>query len=201
MIFDMDENKLKETVSAAVKTMKDGGVILYPTDTVWGIGCDASNAEAVAKVYDIKKRSDSKSLVLLACDMDMICRYVKEMPEMAVSLIEVNDKPMTIVYPDAITAPGYGLARNCVAEDSSVGIRIPLSDYCRRMVRSLGKPVVSTSANISGEPTPKCFADISETIKKAVDYIVYPELESESTGISSSVIKVGVDGEIRIIRP
>ena len=87
MIFDMDENKLKETVSAAVKTMKDGGVILYPTDTVWGIGCDASNAEAVAKVYDIKKRSDSKSLVLLACDMDMICRYVKEMPEMAVSLI------------------------------------------------------------------------------------------------------------------
>lgn len=197
----MEENRLKETIDAAVKVLKSGGVILYPTDTVWGIGCDASDAAAVARIYEIKKRSDSKSLVLLASDMDMICRYVRQMPEMAVSLIEVNDRPMTIVYPDAVVAPRYGLAANCVAEDGSVGIRIPLSDYCRRMTARLGKPLVSTSANISGEPTPKSFDDISPAIKDAVDYIVCPELEKESTGFSSSVIKVGLDGEIRILRP
>ena len=131
----------------------------------------------------------------------MICRYVKAMPEMAVSLIEVNDRPMTIVYPDAITTSGYGLASEWVAEDGSVGIRIPLSDYCRRMVARFGKPVVSTSANISGEPTPKSFTEISDIIRGSVDYIVCPELEEESTGISSSVIKVDVDGGIVIIRP
>lgn len=200
-MMKIDESKLNETIVSAVKVMRDGGLILYPTDTVWGIGCDATNAAAVAKVFELKKRSDSKSLVLLASDMDMICRYVKAMPEMAVSLIEVNDRPMTIVYPDAITTSGYGLASECVAEDGSVGIRIPLSDYCRRMVARFGKPVVSTSANISGEPTPKSFTEISDIIRESVDYIVCPELEEESTGISSSVIKVDVDGGIVIIRP
>ncbi len=196
---------MKETIDSAVSVMRKGGIILYPTDTVWGLGCDATNPEAVSRIYAIKKRSDSKSLVLLASDIDMICRYVEEMPPMAVSLIEVNDRPMTIVYPSAIVSAGsvssFGLARNCVAEDGSVGIRIPLSDYCRRMVARLGRPIVSTSANISGEPTPKSFAGISDEIRKAADYIVDPALESESTGHSSSVIKVGVDGEIAVIRP
>ena len=187
--------------------LRNGGVILYPTDTVWGIGCDATNPEAVAKVYEIKKREDSKSLVLLASDMDMICRYVKEIPEMAVQLVEVNDKPMTIIYPGAVVgekdcmkADRHVLAYNTVAEDGTVGIRIPMMDFCQQLVAKLGRPIVSTSANISGEPTPKKFAEISEDIKSAVDYIVDPSLEKGATGQSSSIIKVGLDYSIEIIR-
>ena len=186
---------MKEHIQQALEVLRNGGVILYPTDTVWGIGCDATDPEAVAKVYAIKNREDSKSLVLLASDMDMICRYVKEIPEMAVQLVEVNDKPMTIIYPGAM-----GLAENAVAEDRTVGIRIPMMDFCQQLVARLGRPLVSTSANISGEPTPKKFAEISEEIRSAVDHIVDPSLERGATGQSSSIIKVGLDYSIEIIR-
>lgn len=189
----------REEIAKAVEVLRKGGVILYPTDTVWGIGCDATNPEAVAKVYEIKRRSDSKSLVLLASDIDMICRYVKEIPEMAVQLIEVNDKPMTIIYPGAQTGQ-HALAANVVAEDGTVGMRIPMMDFCTELIRRFGRPVVSTSANISGEPTPKTFAEISEEIKEKMDYIVEPSLERGSTGKSSSIIKVGLDYSIEIIR-
>ena len=158
-------------------------------------------------MYAIKNREDSKSLVLLASDMDMICRYVREVPEMAVQLVEVNDKPMTIIYPGAVAgengcmkADRRLLAYNTVAEDGTVGIRIPMMDFCQQLVAKLGRPIVSTSANISGEPTPKKFAEISEEIKSAVDYIVDPSLEKGSTGQSSSIIKVGLDYSIEIIR-
>ena len=198
---------MKEEMQKALEVLREGGVILYPTDTVWGIGCDATNPEAVAKVYAIKNREDSKSLVLLASDMDMICRYVREVPEMAVQLVEVNDKPMTIIYPGAVAgengcmkADRHVLAYNTVAEDGTVGIRIPMMDFCQQLVAKLGRPIVSTSANISGEPTPKKFAEISEEIKSAVDYIVDPSLEKGSTGQSSSIIKVGLDYSIEIIR-
>lgn len=198
---------MKEEMQKVLEVLREGGVILYPTDTVWGIGCDATNPEAVAKVYAIKNREDSKSLVLLASDMDMICRYVREVPEMAVQLVEVNDKPMTIIYPGAVAgengcmkADRRLLAYNTVAEDGTVGIRIPMMDFCRQLVAKLGRPIVSTSANISGEPTPKKFAEISEEIKSAVDYIVDPSLEKGSTGQSSSIIKVGLDYSIEIIR-
>ena len=198
---------MKEEMQKAQEVLREGGVILYPTDTVWGIGCDATNPEAVAKVYAIKNREDSKSLVLLASDMDMICRYVREVPEMAVQLVEVNDKPMTIIYPGAVAgengcmkADRHVLAYNTVAEDGTVGIRIPMMDFCQKLVAKLGRPIVSTSANISGEPTPKKFAEISEEIKSAVDYIVDPSLEKGSTGQSSSIIKVGLDYSIEIIR-
>ena len=198
---------MKEEMQKALEVLREGGVILYPTDTVWGIGCDATNPEAVAKVYAIKNREDSKSLVLLASDMDMICRYVREVPEMAVQLVEVNDKPMTIIYPGAVAgengcmkADRHVLAYNTVAEDGTVGIRIPMMDFCQQLVSKLGRPIVSTSANISGEPTPKKFAEISEEIKSAVDYIVDPSLEKGSTGQSSSIIKVGLDYSIKIIR-
>ena len=199
-------------MNKALEILRNGGVILYPTDTVWGIGCDATNPEAVAKVYAIKKREDSKSLVLLASDMDMICRYVKEIPEMAVQLVEVNDKPMTIIYPNAVVglspdASGAlpkpdrrALAFNTVAEDGTVGIRIPMMDFCQQLVYKLGRPLVSTSANISGEPTPKRFAEISEEIRSAVDHVVDPSLERGATGQSSSIIKVGLDYSIEIIR-
>lgn len=191
---------MKEEISKAIEVLRNGGVILYPTDTVWGIGCDATNPEAVAKVYALKKRSDSKSLVLLASDMDMICRYVKEVPEMAIQLVEVNDKPMTIIYPGAVKGRTNALAFNTVAEDGTVGIRIPMMDFCQQLVFRFGRPVVSTSANISGEPTPKRYADIQQEIKDAVDHIVEPSLEKGATGTSSSIIKVGLDYSIEIIR-
>ncbi len=194
-----------EEIQKALEVLRKGGIILYPTDTVWGIGCDATDPEAVAKVYAIKKRSDSKSLVLLASDMDMICRYVKEVPEMAIQLVEVNDKPMTIIYPGAVVGEDSKrsnslLAYNTVAEDGTVGIRIPMMDFCRQLVHRLGRPIVSTSANISGEPTPKKFAEISAEVREAVDHIVDPSYEKGSTGQSSSIIKVGLDYSIEIIR-
>ena len=202
---------MKEEIQKALEVLRGGGVILYPTDTVWGIGCDATNPEAVSRVYAIKNREDSKSLVLLASDMDMICCYVKEVPEMAVQLVEVNDKPMTIIYPDAVAGPApvggvmpqpcrTCLAFNTVAEDGTVGIRIPLMDFCQQLVSRLGRPLVSTSANISGEPTPKRFSEISPAIREAVDHTVDPSLEAGSTGKSSSIIKVGLDYSIEIIR-
>lgn len=203
---------MQQAIQQALETLRAGGVILYPTDTVWGIGCDATNPEAVARIYQIKRREDSKSLVLLASDMDMIARYVKEVPEMAVQLVEVNDRPMTIIYPDAVTGlrpsspdslpkpDRRALAFNTVAEDGSVGIRIPMMDFCQQLVHKLGRPLVSTSANISGEPTPKRYSEISEAIRSAVDHIVDPSLEHGSTGQSSSIIKVGLDYSIEIIR-
>ena len=193
-------------INKALEVLRKGGIILYPTDTVWGIGCDATDPVAVSKVYEIKKRSDSKSLVLLASDMDMICRYVKEVPEMAIQLVEVNDKPMTIIYPGAIAcgpddkASKGCLAYNTVAVDGTVGIRIPMMDFCQQLVSRFGRPLVSTSANISGEPTPKKFAEISQEIREAVDHIVDPALERGATGHSSSIIKVGLDYSIEIIR-
>jgi len=184
-----------EIVSKALEVLKAGGVILYPTDTVWGIGCDATNEEAVRKVYEIKRRADSKSLVLLACDLDMVARFVREIPSIAIDLVEVNDAPMTIIYPE-----GQGLAPNVTAEDGSVGIRIPFNDFCKELVRKLRKPLVSTSANISGEPSPKNFADISEEIRNAVDYTVPACLGAGASGKASQIIKVGLKGEVEVIR-
>lgn len=194
----------EEIIKEALAVLKEGGVILYPTDTVWGLGCDATNEKAVARVFGIKRRSEAKSLVLLASDMDMVAKYIREIPSMAIDLVEVNDAPMTIVYPGA-----QYLAPNVVAEDGSVGIRIPYYEegeqspavFCRELVRRLRKPLVSTSANISGEPTPKCFKEISEEIKAAVDYCVPKYVEAGSTGKSSQIIKLGLDNEVTIIRP
>ena len=183
-------------ISEALAVLKRGGVILYPTDTVWGIGCDATNEAAVARVFEIKRRSEAKSLVLLACDLDMIAKHVKEIPNIAIDLVEVNDAPMTIIYPGA-----QYLAPNAVAEDGSVGIRIPLNDFCVQLIRRLRRPLVSTSANISGEETPSCFAEISPEIVEAVDYVVPAALERDSTGRASQIIKLGLRGEVEIIRP
>ena len=190
----MDE-ELKQEIDAAVKVLKEGGVILYPTDTVWGIGCDAADKEAVERVFEIKQRSDAKSLITLVADADMIGRYVKVIPQMAIELIEVNDKPMTIIYPGAM-----GLADNVIAEDGSVGIRIPQSEFCRQLCRRFGGAIVSTSANISGEEAPASFEDINASILDEVDHIVDPCYEEGATGVSSQIIKVGLDGEIKIIR-
>lgn len=190
--------KTEEIIAEALKVLKDGGTILYPTDTVWGLGCDATNPDAVKKIYEIKHRADSKSLVLLACDLDMVARYIKKIPDIAIDLVEVNDRPMTLIYPGADTNL---LAHNVVAEDGSVGMRIPMNDFCVQLVRKLRRPLVSTSANISGEPTPRSYAEIPEEIRSAVDYIVEASLERSSTGTASQIIKVELDGQVKIIRP
>lgn len=185
-----------KVIEEALKVLREGGVILYPTDTVWGIGCDATNQEAVERVFAIKRRSEAKSLVLLACDLDMVARHVRRIPSIAIDLVEVNDAPMTIIYPGA-----QGIAPGAVAEDGSVGIRIPMHDFCRQLVSRLRRPLVSTSANVSGEQTPLRFKDISGEIKAAVDYVVSPKLEAGATGKASQIIKLGLDGEVSIIRP
>ena len=195
----MHKQDIDKVLEEAVRVVKDGGVILYPTDTIWGIGCDATNPDAVARIYSIKRRDDSKSLVLLAADLDQVAKYVKEIPPMAIDLVEVNDRPMTLIYPGAI-ADKYHLAPNVVAADGSVGIRIPMMDFCRRLAARVGRPIVSTSANISGEKSPGKFKDIPEEIVGAVDYVVDPRLEAGSSGQASQIIKIGLRGEVEIIR-
>ena len=196
---------IKSILNEALEVLRGGGIILYPTDTVWGIGCDATNPSAVRKIFGIKRRDDSKSLVLLASDLDMVARYVRQVPSMAVDLVEVTDAPMTIIYPEGLVSEEgkpdrFHLAPETVAEDGSVGIRIPLMDFCRDLAFKLGRPLVSTSANISGEPTPASFREIPEEIRTAVDYVVPSFLEKSATGKASQIIKVGYDGEIAIIR-
>ncbi len=187
--------EMDKQIKSAVDVLKKGGTILYPTDTIWGLGCDATNAEAVAKIYEIKKRAESKSLVTLVNDMDMIGRYIKEIPQIAIELLEVNDAPMTIIYPGAI-----GLAKNVLAEDGTVGIRIPNNEFCKQLIFRLHRPIVSTSANISGEPSPQSFKEISEEIKNSVDLIVDKSMEEESTHKASQIIKISLNGEITVIR-
>ncbi|MBR1570323.1 MAG: Sua5/YciO/YrdC/YwlC family protein [Bacteroidales bacterium] len=198
--------KPEEIFAEALRTLREGGTILYPTDTVWGIGCDATNPEAVARIFEIKHRADSKSLVLLASDLDMVAKYVREIPSIAIDLVEVNDAPMTIIYPEALCGvegekgDRWHLAWNTVAADGTVGIRIPLMDWCKNLVYKLGRPIVSTSANISGEPTPGRFTEIDPAIKEAVDFVVPPSVDTQSTGKASQILKVGLRGEIEIIR-
>ena len=198
--------KRDEILAEALKTLRAGGTILYPTDTVWGLGCDATNPDAVARIFEIKRRSEAKSLVLLACSLDMVAKYVREIPSITVDLVEVNDKPMTLIYPEALAGvegePGdrWHLAWNAVAGDGSVGMRIPLSDLCKDLVFKLGRPIVSTSANISGEPAPKRFSEIPQEIKDAVDFVVPPSADTASTGSASQIIKVGMDGQVEIVR-
>ena len=246
-----------EVIAEALEVLKRGGLILYPTDTVWGIGCDATNEAAVQRVFALKRRAEAKSLVLLACDLDMVARYIRKIPSIAVDLVSVNDAPMTIVYPGAT-----GLAPSVVAADGSVGIRIPRAGatgvdskgddwderpvsagavFCNRLIYRLRRPLVSTSANISGEPAPASFPEISPEIRAGVDYIVpasvsglaLPGLsrsgspspasrsgsgqapsaaparatspatvrfDDSASGRPSQILKLGLDGEVEIIR-
>ena len=303
------KNDINEVVAEALDVLKRGGLILYPTDTVWGIGCDATNEAAVQRVFALKRRAEAKSLVLLACDLDMVARYIRKIPSIAVDLVSVNDAPMTIVYPGAViqrvagegTAPegratrvctptnlrspgtpteaggpspdggvspkgelpkgqcpspaAFGLAPSVVAADGSVGIRIPRAGstgvdskgddwderpvsagavFCNRLIYRLRRPLVSTSANISGEPAPASFPEISPEIRAGVDYIVpasvsglaLPGLsrsgspspasrsgsgqapsaatvrfDDSASGRPSQILKLGLDGEVEIIRP
>ena len=189
-MFDNDDLK------KAVEVLRQGGVILYPTDTVWGIGCDATNAEAVRRIFEIKQREDAKSMLVLIENPNLLNSYVKEVPEVAWQLIEVTDKPLTIIYPGA-----KNLASNLVAPDGSIGIRVTNELFSEHLIQRFRRPVVSTSANISGQPSPQNFGEISEEIKSAVDYVVMYRQEETGKGTPSSILKLGTGGEIQIIRP
>ena len=175
--------------------MREGGVILYPTDTIWGIGCDATNEDAVRRVYEIKQRQDSKAMLVLVDSSVKVDFYVQDVPEVAWDLIDLADKPLTIIYSGA-----RNLAANLLAEDGSVGIRVTNEDFSKRLCQQFRKAVVSTSANISGQPSPRNFSEISEEVKSAVDYIVGYRQDEMSNPKPSSIIKLDKGGVIKIIR-
>ena len=185
---------MNKEVEKAIEILKNGGLILYPTDTVWGIGCDATNPDAVKKIYNLKQREDSKSLICFAVDERMLKSYVTEIPEVALDIIEVANKPTTIVYDKA-----KNLANNLIAQDGTVAFRIPDDEFCYWLLRKFNKPIVSTSANISGEPTPKSFKEISSDILKGVDYVVNLQRDKHCDK-PSSIIKLSNDGTFKIIR-
>ena len=186
---------MHEEIQKALDVLKVGGVILYPTDTVWGLGCDATNENAVKKIFEIKQRSESKSLIVLAADEHQLTRYVKDVPSIAWELMEVSERPMTIVYSNV-----SGLADNVIAEDKSAAIRIPKDEFCINLIRQFRKPIVSTSANISGKPAPGNFHEISKEIKSKVDYIVNHRQDGMLRGAPSSIIKLSEKGEVRVLR-
>lgn len=185
-----------EDLKKALETLQKGGVILYPTDTVWGLGCDATNEEAVKRIYELKRRSDAKSMLVLVDSANRIESYVREVPDMAWDLIEVTDKPLTIIYPEA-----KNLAKNLLAEDGSIGIRVSGEQFSKMLCARFKRPIVSTSANISGEPSPAFYAEISDEIKQSVDYIVQYRQDDRTPAKPSSIIKLDIGNVIKIIRP
>ncbi len=186
---------MKEDIVNAISILERGGVILYPTDTIWGIGCDATNEIAVQRIYQIKKREDSKSMLVLIDTPGRLYQYVTQIPEIAWEILNAAVSPLTIIYPDV-----KNLAANLVADDHSAGIRIVNEEFCRQLIQRLKKPVVSTSANISGENPPQLFSEVSQEIKQAVDYIVKYRQDDLIPRRPSGIIKLGVHGEVKVIR-
>lgn len=185
----------KEDINSSLDILHKGGVILYPTDTIWGLGCDATNLQAVDKVYLIKKRLDSKSMLVLLENANMLNSYVKQVPELAWDLIEASIKPLTIIYPGA-----KNLASNLVGEDGSIGIRIVNDPFCEELIRRFRKPLVSTSANLSGESPPRFFDEINKEIKEAADYVVNYRQNDLQPREASSIIKLDLNGVFKILR-
>ena len=186
---------MNEEIKKACQVMREGGVILYPTDTIWGIGCDATNEEAVRRVYEIKQRADSKAMLVLVDSAVKVDFYVQDVPDVAWDLIELADKPLTIIYSGA-----RNLASSLLAEDGSVGIRVTNEAFSKRLCQQFRKAIVSTSANVSGQPSPQNFSEISSEIKEAVDYIVNYRREETDKAKPSSIIKLDKGGVIKIIR-
>lgn len=187
---------MKEDIKKAIEVLKNGGVILYPTDTIWGLGCDATNPDAVNKIYSIKQRQESKAMLVLMSSSIDLERYVDNIPEIAYDLIDVSVKPLTIIYDNAI-----GLARNLIASDGSIGIRITKENFSSELCKHFKKPIVSTSANISGSYAPSSFKDINNEIIQSVDYVVKYRQNDNINSSPSSIIKLSQNGIIKIIRP
>jgi L-threonylcarbamoyladenylate synthase len=185
---------MKEEIEKIITVLKKGGVILYPTDTVWGIGCDATNPDAVDKVFQLKKRSDEKSLICLVNDFRMLNEYVENVPEVAYDILKYAKKPTTIIYDDPIR-----VAENLIAADNSLAIRVTKDEFCKKLIQRYRRPLVSTSANFSGEKTPLSFAEIDPLILEGVDYVVNLH-HNKKTGKPSAIIKLGNGGSVKIIR-
>lgn len=179
----------------ALDVLRKGGVILYPTDTIWGLGCDATNAEAVKRIYEIKQRDDSKALICLVDNADRMQRYFRQIPDVAWDMADYATTPLTLILDGA-----QGVAPNLIAEDGSLGIRVTHEEFSRQMCYRFQKAIVSTSANISGEPSPKRFSDIPEEIKSQVDYIVQFRRGDKAPQQPSKIVKLSLDGEVKIIR-
>lgn len=185
---------MTEEINNAIEVLSQGGLILYPTDTVWGIGCDATNEEAVQKVYDLKQRSDSKALICMVANDGMLERYVAKVPNLAYDIMDLSTKPTTIIFDEPI-----GIAKNLVAKDNTLAIRVASDKFCQYLINKFKKPLVSTSANTSGEPTPQDFGQISQSILKGVDYVV--DLHRDvNNGSPSAIIRLSNDGTVKVIR-
>lgn len=185
---------MTEEINKAISILQNGGLILYPTDTVWGIGCDATNSEAVHRVYELKERMNSKALICLVANDAMLERHIKLVPEVAYDIMDLSTKPTTIIYDQPM-----GVAKNLIAPDNTLGVRVASDKFCQYLINKFKKPLVSTSANISNEPTPKKFSEISETIIKGVDYVVNLHREN-NVNTPSTIIKLGTDGTVKVIR-
>lgn len=186
---------MNDDIKQAVEVLRRGGVILYPTDTVWGIGCDATNAEAVARIFAIKRREESKSMITLFDSTARIQQYISQIPEVAFDMMELTDKPLTLILDGA-----KNLAPNLIAADGSLGVRVTSEEFSRELCFRFQKPIVSTSANISGEPTPATFADISDEIVNAMDYVVKYRQGDTSRHKPSSIVRLAANGLVKIIR-
>jgi Sua5/YciO/YrdC/YwlC family protein len=186
---------MHDEIKKTVEVLRSGGVILYPTDTVWGLGCDATNEQAVKRIFEIKKRADAKAMLVLIDNAGKLQSYVDEVPDIAWDLIKMTEKPLTIIYPEA-----RNLAPNLIAEDKSVGIRVTSEDFSKKLCAQFRKPIVSTSANVSGEPTPANFSQISDEIKSAVDFVVNFRQNELSQPKPSSIIKLGKGNIFQLIR-
>ena len=185
---------MKEEITKSLRVLLQRKIILYPTDTVWGLGCDATSDEAVRKIYQLKHREESKSLVILVSSLEMLHQYIPEVPGCELKILEEKNKPTTIIYSNP-----KGLAQNTVASDDTVAIRIPNHQFCLELIRALGKPIVSTSANISGNPTPESFSKIDQAILDGVDYVVNLRQQEKSKNTPSSIILLKKNGEIIFI--
>ncbi|EAR00172.1 L-threonylcarbamoyladenylate synthase [Maribacter sp. HTCC2170] len=181
-------------INSCIKVLSEGGLILYPTDTVWGIGCDATKEEAVQKVYALKQREDSKALISLVANDAMLERHVEQVPEVAYEILDLATKPTTIIYDNP-----KGLAPNVIAQDNTMAIRVASDKFCQYLINKFRKPIISTSANVTGQSTPKSFSEISEPILKGVDYIVNLEHDKKNES-ASSIIKLSNDGTVKVIR-
>ena len=189
------ETDMQKEADEAVRVMRGGGIILYPTDTVWGLGCDATNAAAVERIYRLKRSENKKSMLVLCASADMTVRYVNKAPGVAFEVMELATSPLTAILPGAA-----GVAENLIPVEGTLGVRIPDHEFCRRMLAGLKKPIVSTSANISGEATPVGLQDVAKEIVDGVDFVVNPRFEGKPTRKASSIIAFGEGGEVKIIR-
>ncbi|MDR2683065.1 MAG: threonylcarbamoyl-AMP synthase [Dysgonamonadaceae bacterium] len=186
---------MEEEINKAYNIIRQGGIILYPTDTIWGIGCDATNAEAVRRIYDLKQRPDTHSMLVLIDSADYLPHYVENLPEVAKDLIACAVRPLTIIYSGA-----KNVASNLIASDGTLGIRVTCEAFSARLCRLLKKPLVSTSANISGQPAPATFSGISPEIRRGVDYVVNYRQQETQKGQASSIIRLGEGGIVKVIR-